>query len=392
MNAHLKLRVAFILLIACLGPATLRAEDDAKPELPWRLIPDIHGWKIYGHVSGGVVVNADHPNSRFNGPWNLIDRDGFALNQLWLTVEKPLGEEFGVGGRADIMFGNDYNVLQSRGWELKARRGFEQQWNNGKDYGIAIPQLYAEVGSTTFGVKLGHCGTPLSYESNPATSNFFYSHSYTYQFSPFTHWGALAEWKPSESWSLLGGVINSLDTLDRGSVRPGFLFGGKHVEKDKWSLAATFFLGDDAAFTGYATRFISDLVLDVTLSERVVYVLEGSYANQQNGVRTGDSSWYSVNQHLFYKINDCLKLGGRFEWYRDNNGFIVGGPRVGNPNVGGFAGDFFAFHLGANWAPAASKNLLLRPEIRYDWFDGAGRPFNGRDHQLTFAIDAVIKF
>ena len=51
-------------------------------------------------------------------------------------------------------------------------------------------------------------------------------------------------------------------------------------------------------------------------------------------------------------------------------------------------------HRVVNWSPTA--NLILRPEIRYDWFDGAQarQPFGDgtNDSQFLLAMDAILLF
>ena len=64
-----------------------------------------------------------------------------------------------------------------------------------------------------------------------------------------------------------------------------------------------------------------------------------------------------------------------------------------------FAGDFFATSVGLNYR--GPGNLIVRSEIRYDWYDGeanagAGgtRPFDdgSLNDQLTGGIDLIIEF
>jgi hypothetical protein len=70
--------------------------------------------------------------------------------------------------------------------------------------------------------------------------------------------------------------------------------------------------------------------------------------------------------------------------------FALGGRVDGM--CGFYVGDFFARSAGANWSP--NKNVTIRPEIRYDWFNGVGMPFNagsGGD-QLVLTIGAIVQF
>ena len=112
------------------------------------------------------------------------------------------------------------------------------------------------------------------------------------------------------------------------------------------------------------------------------------------------AEWYGLNQYFLYAINPCWNANLRAEWMRDDDGVRIAGP--GNiPGVyawsgRGFAGNFYDVTAGLNWHP--NGNLIVRPELRYDWYDGlagpTGLPFDGgnADDQLTAAVDAIITF
>ncbi len=87
-----------------------------------------------------------------------------------------------------------------------------------------------------------------------------------------------------------------------------------------------------------------------------------------------------------------MRLGGRFEWFRDDDGVRLGLSRPGNPNKGPYVGDMYSLSLGVNWSPY--QNLMLRPEVRWDWFDGAGLPFDdgADDRQFLVGMDAIWRF
>lgn len=48
------------------------------------------------------------------------------------------------GGRVDLLYGEDFPNATSLGWEVNPG---VRDWNSGEYYGIALPQLYGEVGS-----------------------------------------------------------------------------------------------------------------------------------------------------------------------------------------------------------------------------------------------------
>ena len=388
-----------------------KKDDEPKKDAgPMRLVEgDLCGWKIYGFVYGTGVVNTTNGGNRYNGPWNINDQAGAFLNQAYVTLEKTMGDKCALGGRVDGMFGNDYLALQSRGWELRRNEVISpssEKWNTGADYGVTVPQVYAEVGTSKASLLVGHFYTPLGYEVSPGNGNFFNTHTYAFNFTVYTQWGVQAKWNPDEHWAFTAAVVNGWDALDRDENSPCFVGGFKYTSCDKkWSLTYNAIVGDDADYVtfpatapgvfvpaSYDLRYTHSLIFDVNLTDRLEWVVEQTFGNQAGSAGGMSACWYGVNNEVFWKLNDCWKLGGRFEWFRDNDGFIVSGVRDGNPNSGFYVGDFFALSVGANWSP--NKNVTIRPEVRYDWFNGVGMPFNagnGRD-QLVLAIGAIVQF
>ena len=58
---------------------------------------------------------------------------------------------------------------------------------------------------------------------------------------------------------------------------------------------------------------------------------------------------------------------------------------------GDLAGNYYELALGANWTP--SSNLVVRPELRWDWSDGTvAQPYDDftKDSQFIAAVDAII--
>ena len=100
-------------------------------------------------------------------------------------------------------------------------------------------------------------------------------------------------------------------------------------------------------------------------------------------------------------INPCWSANLRVEWLRDDDGARIAGPASVIPPLRtfdgyGFAGDFYNVTCGLNWRP--HPNLIVRPELRWDWYDGlagpTGLPFdsgNG-DDQFTFGVDAIVTY
>ena len=63
---------------------------------------------VYGWLDGGFMGNFASPASKFNGPYNAVDRANEPmLNQIYLVGEQTLpGDgEAGLGYRADLIYG-----------------------------------------------------------------------------------------------------------------------------------------------------------------------------------------------------------------------------------------------------------------------------------------------
>ena len=374
---------------------------------PWRLFCQKEcGWNVYGWVEVGAATNDD--GSFFNGPTTFPDYSDIYMNQLYAIAEKKIdtgGCGWDWGGRVDVLYGTDYIYTQAIG--LETRDTGAPKWNSDPFYGVAMPQAYVELGYNDLSVKVGHFYTAHGYEVVPATGNFFYTHAYAMQYGePFTHTGALATWKLSDNLSVLGALVNGWDAFDRVDDELMGIGGFTWSNGDNLTVAYMYGYSIDEPTTFGATtpRHISTLVLTYNYCDWT-YVFQNDVGWQQDAVRTGSTAndpfssaeWYGINQYLFYTINDCWKAGMRFEWFRDDDGVRVGAVRPGNPLEFGHAGNFYAIAAGLNWSPHA--NFIVRPEVRYDWYDGenltGNQPFDtdnlpGDDEQLLAALDVIF--
>lgn len=384
------------------------AEEKKADDGPWRMFPDAFGgFKVTGWVYGTGVYNASNSgNTRYNGPWTTNDQEGVYLNQLWFNVARGLKEDcFGWGANLDVFFGNDYLSSESRGFENARARGWIPKWWDNQDYGIAIPQAYVEVGTTKYNVRVGHFYTPHGYMVVQAPQNFFNTMPYGFMMTnPFTHWGVQGNAQVTDQLSVMAGVVNGWDALDRPLNQASFMGGVKYAFKDnKGFVSSNIISGQEPENigTGYASRTLITNIFDIKPTEKFEYVFENNFLWQDNnGAQTSMS--HNFCNYFFYKVNDCWKAGFRYEYYRDGGGF-TSAERWGNPNngpnpfnnLGGpYDGYFQSFVAGLNWNPNASKNLVIRPEIRYDVFSGLGNPFNAgtQTDQWVFMVGGIYQF
>lgn len=385
---------------------------------PWRLFRQGDGcWNVFGWVDAGVTANGQFNDSRYNGVTTFNDRHEGMLNQFYLVTERSIdtgGCGFDWGGRVDLLYGSDYIFTQATG--LETNPDGTNAWNGSPFYGLAMPQAYAEVGYSNLSAKLGHFYTPIGYESVMAPSNFFYSHAYTHQYGePFTHTGALATYRINDNASLIGGVVNGWDAFDRVSDPLAYIGGMTWTNGEALSVAFTAITGEEPTLAlspaagGFTPRHMYSLVVSYQINDCWNYVIQHDLGHQDDAAALAPNipgiganphaEWYGINQYLFRKINDCWTAGFRFEWFRDDDGVRVTGirPDAGHPLFavpGQFAGNFYEMTAGVNWKP--NQNIIVRPEVRYDWYDGLNltgiEPFSdgNRTDQFLAGLDVIV--
>lgn len=392
------------------------------------------GINTYGWVNGGIGANGW--GSQSNGPITFQDYNWMGqMNQLYLVNERVVDTSDGdwdLGGRIDLLYGTDYFYTVAAG--LDGRRSTPDniglpfpRWGN-QFYGLAMPQLYAELGMGDHAVKFGHFYTIIGYEVVPATGNFFYTHAYTMQYGePFTHTGILDTWTPNDQLTVYAGITNGWDNWDNGlltggpifnTAYPGYnnnaaLLAGVSFTDPEETQALTFAITSgnalgaviaDNQYVGNLSMY--SIVYTNELTDRLTYVLQSDQGWQFNrtdiGGQPGTAQWYGVNQYAFYNLTEKLIAGMRFEWFRDNDGTrVVSGLRRGawgGPSASGFKGNFWALTWGLNWLPG--RNWVIRPELRYDFFtpDGSyagampyGKGFD-QTGQFYGGCDAIWQF
>ncbi len=340
---------------------------------PYTLFGEHNGWSAGGWVSLGY---SDRPLPAFN-----TLADNLQLQQAWLYAEKALDTSngFDIGGRIDYLYGTDGPNTQAFGTDP---RGWDNDFDNGGEYGHAIPQLYGEVGYGDLSVKFGHFYTIIGYEVVQATGNFFYSHAYTFNFSePFTHTGALATYQAADNLTVWGGYSLGWDSGfdDNGDA---YLGGFSLGLTDDLTVTYASIIGrfGEARFNGVETGYMQSVVADYAVTDSLNYIFQTDYLTTEDAAGATKRETFDINQYLIKTLSDRWAVGGRFEWYQNEGIFAAPGS----------TSDIYALTLGANYKPHA--NVTVRPEVRWDWDDDQVVGLEGGDDQTTFGIDTVMTF
>ncbi len=386
------LPAALAFVAMCGGSASAQIFDCQGCDLgdPFTINPedsglDIGGWAQIGWHSQGVLAGPAAPGTADNGTglFNTYP-DKVQAQQLWGYIGKSVdtsgSNPWDVGFRADYVYGTDGPDTQAFGSPASK---WDNTFDHGAAYGHAIPQLYGEVAYGDFSVIAGHFFTIVGYEVVQATGNFFYSHAFTqYLAEPFTHTGVLTTYSGIEDVTIWNGWTNGWDTGFADNGGNNYLGGISLQLTEDVALTYTTTIGDfgnqgtgPSDNWGYSHSFVFDWVIN----DNWEYVLQHDYISNAGFLTGGASSntVWGINNYLFYTINDCLALGGRFEYFSD--------PRMSAS--GADDTHLWGYTFGFNYRPHA--NVVVRPEIRFHDAVDSNAAF--RD-QTTVGTDVVITF
>ena len=358
---------------------------------PWSLFGSYNGISVGGWTQFGY--HSANNFFRFNQHADQVN-----LHQAWLYAEKAIDTSngFDLGGRIDYVYGVDAQDTQAFGQES----GWDTDWDNGI-YGHAIPQLYAEAGYGDLSVKVGHFFTIIGFEVVPAPDNFFYSHAFTmYNSEPFTHTGVLATYAATDALTIYGGYTLGWDSgfEDNGD---SYLGGVSLAVTEDVTLTYASIMGrfsrprNPNLGTGFLgsqseTGYMHSIVANMALTNQLSYIFQTDYLDTENADGSTARNTFGINQYMIYNLSDCWAAGVRAEWWNVADSQLAGGG--GNT-------DIYSFTAGLNFRPHA--NVLIRPEIRWDWIKEDAAALNladvqfnegNRSSQASFGMDTIFLF
>lgn len=319
-----------------------------RPEMGLR----IGGWQQVGF------------HSRNDGLFNNL-QDRAAFHQTWGFVEKeivtPRGLELTM--RGDILYGLDAQQFQAFGNEpFGAATGWDNDLDNGI-YGWALPQAYADVKFDNLKLRTGRFLSPFGFETGAAVENFFYSRTFAFtRTQPHALTGAIADYSLNDTTSVFLGGTNGWDTsFDRVDLAG---IAGFTRQIDGRS-----FLNFGTSFGEFGQRgngYYQSALYAFQATEKLQLALQSDWLSADL------SDDYGFIGYAIYRINPCLALGSRYEYWETDP---AAGPRQSANSLTG----------GLNFRPHA--NVVLRPEARYDWNTAAAA-----GDAVNLGLDVVITF
>jgi hypothetical protein len=404
--------------LLCAGAAW--ADDQAAPAAAAPAAPAapaswVSGIKVHAQVEVGTTLNPDSPSDNLNFGHLFTDRSNqVLLNGVSLTAERDpdtSSKTVDIGFKVQASYGSDARYTQLIG-------EFNRSINSINQFDLVEANLQAHLPILTSGgmeFKIGQYGTLEGAEVMDPSGNFFYSHSYLFNFGiPLKHTGVMTETHLSPLVDLYLGADSGVNTFlgSGGGAEDNVIHfhGGIGLNLGKVTILATTHIGpEDYAGVGVGihgkNRYLNDAVVTWKINDKLTAVTDLNYIYDDAYKASGGG----VVQYLTYAINPAFSVGVRGEVWRDSNGFYVaafpghfdfinllGGYASGAAVSPGKPATYGEITLGLNYKPQglpkAIDGIVIRPELRYDGtFDGVKAYDAGtKSSQFTFGLDVVV--
>lgn len=426
------------LFLACtVAGAAFAGDLPTTKSLPVPVAPPSwwSGFTVNGVVDAGVTFNPDLGSGGINFGRMFDDKANTPLlNQVSLIAQRPIdpnAKTVDFGFKLQLLYGSDARYTHFLG-ECDYCISNINQFDVVEAWGaVHLPWIFGGG----IDVKVGQFVTLEGAEVINAPDNLFYSHSYIFNWGiPLKDTGVMTVSHITPLLDVYAGAITGVNTSlgwnspafgDPGDNNnaPAFEGGiGLNLLNGNLTVLATTNIGPENPNTplGIAAcacdpnttyRYLNDMVITWKATDKLTFITDANYIHD-DGYVAGGVSGYGLAQYASYALNDWLKINGRAEVWRDNNGFFV----AAFPGNFDFVNTEHGYPSGAFGAPAPTtyfeltggvtispvlpketpfvKAVIFRPEIRYDASLNNTTPFANQTKSsgVTLGGDIIVKF
>ncbi len=404
------------LALAGAGVVSLASVAQAEEAQMSQVLTAVSSTQLSGYVDTSAIWkfgtgNANLPGRAFDGVGKL---DGFNVNVVGVTLEKPLSEDqWAAGYHVQLLFGPDANNYNASPLGVDSVDGTA----NTSDFSVkqAYVALRTPIG-TGIDWKIGTFTTIVGYESFESYLDPNYSRSFGWQLEPTQHTGILGTYQAGDAISFSAGVANTwVAGVNRRSPRAesmkAYMGSITITAPESWGFlkGSAWYAGLVNGFSGngrnttttYVGGSVATPVEGLSIGGAFDYRFNGPYQFSVPGTpdASANVNWaYAIAGYLSFQATEKLKLNIRGDYSQSADGtfFDSGAPGKNDHNSIG------SLTLTADYALWA--NVISRMEFRWDRSLGGDEPYGAsnvgaqtrgpgvNENALTFAANLIYKF
>ncbi len=380
--------------------------------------------------AGGTYNSADPRDGKNFGRLFDDKSDGFLLNQVLLTAQRPIDatiKGYDYGFKLQGMYGADARYTHFL-HEFQHAAG-----DNLNQFDLTEANLLVHTPWLTdggFDIKAGQYASMQGAEATDPSLNYLYSHSYIFNFGvPVKHTGVLTTLHITPIVDLYTGIDTGVNTsVGSGDNNDALAFNGGvglNMLDGKLTTLALTHIGPETAEKALQNgllpatvrpnsdlRALSTITTTWKATDKLTLINDLDWIHDDALNAGHAANAYGVSQYGIYALNDMFSLVARGEVFRDANGVFVfqsgnnvdairgieGLPALSPRTVTGGKTTYGELTLGVNIKPALDvphiSNLMIRPEMRYDTTLNDTRPFKDSTdkNMFTAAVDVILAF
>ena len=396
--------------LAAVGVVSLASAARAEEKTSSSVMTALSSTTISGYVDTSMEWNPGTGNAnpapyKFNSPNKA---DGFNLDVVQLTIDKPLDEQdWAAGYHVDLWFGPDANALGT------------SSVGSSSDFNIrqAYVALRAPLGNG-LDFKVGVFDSIIGYESVDASKDPNFTRSYGHTIEPQTETGLLVSYRFCDWFSASAGVANTVGPqINQRAFGMTDIYGQSGPDTESYkaymgSLALTApdswgFLSGSTVYGGGVSGYNANVAYNAYSLTPVgkspfaganlsSWYAGATLATPVTGLRLG-VAWdcldvyqfpgqtWAIGGYISWQATEKLSFHGRAEYLKDSSHILFAAPI--NPFVTG-TDQVLDMTLTAQYD--LWKNVISRIEFRWDHSLNDAAAFGGTVQGFPDLVNAFM--
>ncbi|MBI3313148.1 MAG: porin [Candidatus Omnitrophica bacterium] len=254
------------------------------------------------------------------------DQDSFTLNLVELNFQRIANPEGGAGFRADIMIGEDAEVVDFDASTDRDEFSIQQAY---VEYNQPLSAFEGnEILPDTINLKAGRFVTLAGAEVIEAADNWNISRSFAFGLAiPFTHLGVRSNFKMfNDKLDVYAGINNGWDTVVDNNKAKTLEFGAGYTLFDKINMFHSLYWGAENNDQTSKKRHLFSHVASYNVTDKLSIKGELNHGYQPrvldaSGTENNGADWQSYAGYVRYQFTDKFATTYRAELFRQDELF-----------------------------------------------------------------------